>query len=208
MREGLRQVLKGLDGLNAPIEVLDASTCAQAFELADQHADLDLVLLDYHLPHMNGLDALNVFGKRHPELPIIMISGLADSRVVRQVITRGAAGFVSKAGHADELLAVIRTVMAGEIHVPHDLLDAPERAAAPSAGSGQAPLALTPRQVEVLYLLLDGFSNKDISRSLQLSEETAKTHVSAIYRAFGVQTRVQAVLSAARHGYTRATPVV
>lgn len=71
VREGLRQVLKGLA---ADVDVLEAGLCSRAFELADQHADLDLVLLDYHLPDMNGLEAMDVFAREHPELPIIVLS--------------------------------------------------------------------------------------------------------------------------------------
>ncbi len=205
MREGLRQVLQGLD---AQVDVLDAPSCAQAFALASEHPDLDVVLLDYHLPDMNGLEALDIFGQKHPELPVIMISGSADPHVVRKVMNRGAAGFVSKAGQAQDLLGIILKVLAGEIHVPGDMLELPSRPAPLVPQSENTPNLLTPRQVEVLHLLIDGLSNKDISRSLSLSEETTKNHVSAIYRVFGVQTRVQAVMAAARHGYARFAPRV
>ena len=74
VREGLCQVLQGLAPPQAT-EVLQASNCAQAFEQARQHLDLDLVLLDYHLPDMDGLAALTVFGTQHPELPVVILSG-------------------------------------------------------------------------------------------------------------------------------------
>jgi DNA-binding NarL/FixJ family response regulator len=202
VREGLRQVLKGLD---AQLEVLEAPHCARAFELAAQHADLDLVLLDYHLPDMNGLEALAVFGKKHPELPIVMLSGSVNPRVMRQVLAKGAAGFLTKSGLSDELLSVLRLVLAGEVYVPPELRSLPDTPLEEEAEAGHAALQLTPRQEEVLYLLLDGRSNKYISDILQLAEETTKNHVSGILRAFGVQTRVQAVLAAGRHGYTKSS---
>jgi len=199
IREGLRQVLKGLD---TDVEVLEAGSCARAFELALQQPELDLVLLDYHLPDMNGLEALDVFARQHPELPIIVLSGSVNPRVMQQVLNKGAAAFLTKSGMSDELLSVTRLVLAGGVHVPSD----------PSLSWGDSVADLptpqfTPRQVEVLHLLLDGFANKEIGRMLCLSDETVKNHVSSILRGFGVTTRTQAVLAANRHGYARTSRV-
>lgn len=203
VREGLRQVLKGLQ---SDVEVLEAPHCARAFELAAMHPDLDLVLLDYHLPDINGLDALDVFGERHPELPIIMLSGSVSPRVMRQVLTKGAAAFITKSSMSDELLSVVRLVLAGDVYVPPALLEAPPLSLAEAADTGNPPPQLTARQVDVLHLLLDGQPNKDIGRLLNLSDETVKNHVTAILRGFGVQTRTQAVLAAHRYGYNKSEP--
>jgi len=200
VREGLRQVLKGLD---ADVDVLEAGSCNRAFEIAGQHPDLDLVLLDYHLPDMNGLDALDIFARRHPELPIIILSGSVNPRVMRQVLSKGAAAFLTKSGMSDELLSVTRLVLAGDVYAPPEMVSALS-AAPEAAGPAEMPPQFTPRQEEVLYLLLDGYANKEISRMLSLSEETIKNHVTAILRGFGVTTRTQAVLAANRHGYVRA----
>ena len=204
VREGLRQVLKGLDD---HVEVLEAPECGRAFELAALHPDLDLVLLDYHLPDMNGLAALAIFGRDHPELPIVMLSGSVNPKIMRLVLEQGASGFLTKSGMSDDLLNVIRRVLEGEIFTPPELLNAME---APQADEFPAPAAmfvLTTRQEEVLYLLMDGYSNKDISRNLELSEETVKSHVSAILRGFSVQTRIQAVIAASSHGYVKPLPL-
>lgn len=203
VREGLRQVLKGLDEL---VEVLEAPHCARAFELAALHADLDLVLLDYHLPDMNGLDALNVFAKEHPELPIIMLSGSVNPQIMRQVLAKGAAGFVTKNGLSNDLLSVLRLVLAGDVYVPPELLAAADLPQEEGLDTGYVPPQFTPRQEEVLYLLLEGRTNKEISQLLQIAEETAKNHVMAILRGFGVKTRIQAVLKASRHGFTKPAP--
>jgi DNA-binding NarL/FixJ family response regulator len=200
VREGLRQVLKGLD---EQIEVLDAPNCARAFELAGQHPDLDLVLLDYHLPDMNGLDALDVFGHQHPELPIVMLSGSVNPKIMRQVLQKGAAGFLTKSGMSDELISAVRLVLAGGVYVPPELAGATERDLDDGVPTAHGAPKFTPRQEEVLYLLLDGRSNKEISQMLNLAEETTKNHVTAVLRAFGVKTRIQAVLAAGRHGYIK-----
>lgn len=203
VREGLRQVLKGLD---EQVEVMDAPTCARALELVDQHPDLDLVLLDYHLPDMNGLEALDICRLEHPELPIIMLSGNVTPQLMRQVVARGAAGFVSKGAINDDFLSVVQRVLEGDVYLPPDMLPMAGVAPLDEAAGDPAPPLLTPRQEEVLELLLQGRSNKDISQALQLSEETTKNHVSGVLRAFGVQTRVQAVLAAGRHGYVKSGP--
>lgn len=192
IREGLRQVLRGLE---EDVEVLDAGSCARAFELAQQEPELDLVLLDYHLPDMSGLEALDIFARQHPALPIIVISGSVNPRIMQQVMNKGAAAFLTKSGMSDELLSVTRLVLAGGVHMPAHPLPLAEE------GAGPPPPLLTPRQEEVLQLLLDGYTNKEIGRMLYLSEETVKNHVSSILRCFGVTTRTQAVLAARRHGY-------
>jgi len=193
VREGLRQVLKGLED---HLEVLQAGTCQQAFDLAQTHGDLDLVLLDYHLPDMNGLEALAIFGEQHPELPIVLLSGQASTQVMRQVLQAGAAGFVTKSAVSDELLHAVRSVLDGDIYLPQEL----------AGSTGPAPLdsdkpMLTQRQELVLRCLLDGLANRDIADQLHISEETVKTHVAAILRHFDVQNRTQAVVAAARVGY-------
>lgn len=194
VREGLRQVLKGLED---NLEVLQAGTCGQAFALAETHGDIDLVLLDYHLPDMTGLEALAVFGGKHPELPIVMLSGQASTQIMRQVLQAGAAGFVTKSSVSDELLRAVRSVLDGDVYLPQELNAA--TASAADAASGKAPL--TQRQELVLRCLLDGLANRDIAEQLHVSEETVKTHVAAILRYFEVQNRTQAVVAAARFGY-------
>ena len=192
VREGLRQVLKGLD---RNIEVLQAETCAQAFAIAPCHGDIDLVLLDYHLPDMNGLEALAFFGNRHPELPILVLSGHTHLSLIRQLLGAGAAGFVTKSSVSDELLRAVRLVLKGDIYLPREMRE-------PSAAGGEAARPeLTERQERVLRCLQNGLPNRDIADQLHISEETVKTHVAAILRHFEVQNRTQAVVAAARQGY-------
>jgi DNA-binding NarL/FixJ family response regulator len=200
VREGLRQVLKALD---EGVQILEAASCESAFGLAQQYPELDLVLLDYHLPDMDGLSALEVLGRKHPELPVIVLSGSSSPHLERRVIDCGGAGFVSKNGLSQQLLGVVKRVLDGEVPV---LCGNTPATASPDAPTDTPASRLTPRQAEVLRLLLDGQSNKDISRALQLSEETVKNHVSGILRVFGVQTRVQAVLAAKGQGYSGSLP--
>ena len=199
VREGLCQVLKGLED---HVEVLQSGTCTLGFAIAQDHPDLDLVLLDYHLPDMTGLVALQIFGMRHPELPVIMLSGSANMQIVRHVLQAGASGFVTKSALSDELLAAVRQVLAGGEYLPPGYEDPNLAPYTSSVGGANIDRSgLTHKQELVLRQLLDGRSNREIASTLSLSEETVKTHVASILRHFDVQNRTQAVVAAARSGY-------
>jgi DNA-binding NarL/FixJ family response regulator len=190
VREGLSQVLQVLADR---VVVLQSGTCSHAFEIANSHTDLDLVLLDYHLPDMTGLDALPVFRKQHPELPIVILSGSANVQILQHAAKAGAAGYIQKSAKSEELLLAINRVLAGELFVaPTDGTEADSNADAQR---------LTPKQQQVLNGLLDGLSNREISEAMFTSEQTTKTHVAAILRHFGVQNRTQAVTQALTQGY-------
>lgn len=203
VREGLSQVLKGLEA-EQTVEVLQAPDCTQAFALANTHPDLDLVLLDYHLPDMNGLAALAIFGKQHPELPVVILSGSANPSVMQQALSQGAAGFITKSGRSDELLYALRRVLAGDIYAPSSLSAFPEAGSDGTACVAHAPV-FSPRLLEVLQLLLDGCTNREISARLFLGEETIKSHVATIMRAFNAKTRTQAATEATRWGYRKSS---
>jgi len=196
VREGLRQALKGLD---EHIEVLEASACGRAFELADLHPDLDLVLMDYMMPDLNGLAGLEAFGKSHPELPVVMLTGSADPQLEARMLARGAAGFLSKGGNSQDMLRLLRQVLNGED-------PRPMAGSVKANDTAKSAPHLTQRQEDVLAMLLAGASNKTISRELYISDETTRNHVSAILRFFGVESRIQAVLAAGRAGYMAAPP--
>jgi len=204
VREGLCQVLQGLVS-DEPVNVIQAGDCAAAFEQARLHPDIDLVLLDFHLPDMNGLAALGVFGKKHPELPVVILSGSANPSIMQRVLAQGAAGFVTKSGISDELIHALRQVLDGEVYSPGSF--APVHAAN-GVSRSTAPPVFTPRQEEVLQLLLEGRSNREISDALSLSDETIKNHISSILRGFGVKSRMQAALEAGRWGYGKASPTM
>lgn len=199
VREGLCQVLQGLDPLETT-DVLQAATCTRALELAHFNPDLDLVLLDYLLPDMNGLAGLEIFGQRHPELPVVILSGSANPSVVQQAMELGAAGFVTKSSLSDTLLDTLRRILAGELFQPADFSSLSQ----PIAGLQSkltTPPVLSPRQQDVLLLLINGLTNRQICERLALGSETVKFHVSNILRIFGASTRTQAALEAKRWGY-------
>jgi len=194
VREGLRQVLKGMD---PQTEVLQAADCVTAFATVRNHPDLDLVLLDYHLPDVTGLDALAVLGEQHPDIPVLLLSGTASETIMRQALSGGAAGFITKSSLSDELIRAVQQVLAGDVYLPPEL----DTDFSPLQEEIEDKNVLTQRQTLVLRSLLDGHSNREIGELLHISEETVKTHITAILRYFGAQNRTQAVVAATRVGY-------
>jgi two-component system nitrate/nitrite response regulator NarL len=169
----------------------------QAVQILQQDSDIGLVLLDVHLRGDDGFNALKLIGERFPTTACIMISGDEQSGVVTRAVAAGASGFIPKSFTADEMIAAIRKVLAGDIFVPAttDLTQPPD-----SHG-------LTLRQLEVITMLGRGFSNKEIARALDVAERTVKAHVSAVFEALNVRNRTQAVLVAQRRGYLPSSPV-
>ena len=203
VREGLCQVLQALQP-GETTEVLQAASCARAFELAHFNPDIDLVLLDYRLPDMSGLAAFEIFGQRHPELPVVILSGSANPGVIQQARSLGAAGFVTKSCLSDYLLTILRKILAGESYPASNFSPLDEETQGTQLKTS-APPVLSPRQLDVLRALMGGLTNRQISEQLSLGPETVKFHVSNILRIFGASTRTQAVLEAKRWGYDLAS---
>jgi DNA-binding NarL/FixJ family response regulator len=201
--------------------VVGVASAAAARAALQDDSDVDLVLLDLALGDADGLDLLQELRSRWPAVPVVVVSASERASDVIRAIDGGAMGFVPKRASHAELHEALRLVMSGSMYVPPSMLgldwgqalppDAPgaaipAREACPPAAV--APLAavqaalpslravgLTPRQGEVLALLLQGLPNKLIARQLNLSVETVKDHVAAVLRALGVSSRTQAVLA-------------
>lgn len=202
-RDGVTLILQQLAG---DVQVLSAATAAQALATAQASPDTGLVLLDYNLPDVAGFECLLRIAQLLPTTPIIMLSAEQDSALIQQALAFGARGFITKASSAKVMLSAIQLVLAGGIYVPVEMLT-------PSAGkTSQTAMqvdepntavreekittgkhALTDRQMDVLREMIQGRSNKEIARILNMSPSTAKVHVAAILREFDVKNRTQAV---------------
>ena len=171
--------------------VLSVSSVTEALQTLQRDADIGLVLLDIHLRGDDGFNALKVIGERFPTTACIMISGDEQQGVASRAVAAGASGFIPKSFTADEMIAAIRKVLAGDVFVPAtaDLSAAPEPTAS-RCGSSKSS-ACSGR----------GFSNKEIARALDVAERTVKAHVSAVFEALNVRNRTQAVLVAQRRGF-------
>ena len=195
VQAGLHQVLQMLGD---DIDVIQADSAQEAFMVLISHRDLDLILLDYHLPDMTGLEMLQQLGRRAPEVPVLMISGMANAQLMRQVLAAGAAGFISKSNPSASLLKAIKVVLDGGIYTPDDLLDLEGQIV---DGTMPKRASLSRTQERVFRCMVDGLSNRDIAQRLDIGEETVKSHVSSILRYFDVQNRTQAVLAGVKYGF-------
>lgn len=178
----------------------------------------DLALLDLGLPDCAGHDGLARLREERPYLPVVVVSGASDPDTIMSALDLGAMGFIPKTSSREVILNAVRLVASGGVFVPVEALKAragrtPASDAATAAlPGGRAPaapgsamvtpaeLGLTPRQGEVLSLVLKGLSNKLIARKLDIAEGTVKAHVSAVLQALNVGTRTQALIAATRLG--------
>ncbi len=188
-RCGLRMVLTtGIPDL----QVAEAASLEEAMRSPMEAPAL--VLLDIQLHGLNGLEGIALVKRKWPRAEVVILSSQAEPQTVAQALERGAAGFVSKADTADNILAVIDQVRRGQ----------PVASAAHvrvfEAADAAAPQRLTPRQCEVLDLLCQGLSNKVIGRRLNLSENTVRGHVQAVLSALRVSSRSEAGFAARRLG--------
>lgn len=206
IRQGIRPILAQLAAGGEEVVVLEASGYADALARIAATPDLDLVLLDLRMPDVSGFAALADIEERHPDVPVVIMTGEDDPALVREAFDHGALGFIPKSSPPPVILAALRLVLSGGTYVPPHVMgasNAPRAATVaplPDPAIAAGRLGITPRQSDVLALLLAGKSNKVISRELNLAEGTVKNHVAAVLKALNVDTRVQAVIAAARLG--------
>ena len=202
-----------IQGLGDHVSVVGVGSARAARETLQADSDFDLVLLDLQLGDADGFDLLVEFRAAYPALPVVVVSASDRASDVIRSIDQGAMGFVPKRASNATLFEALHMVMSGGIYVPPMNIGAENgfthsnerndltvvgREASDSEFQTQpslASLGLTPRQTDVLALLLQGNPNKLIARELGLSVETVKDHVAAVLRALGVSSRTQAVLA-------------
>jgi len=196
-----------IQGLGSHVSVVGVAGARGAREALAAEPNFDLVLLDLRLGDADGFELLVELRNGWPAVPVVVVSASDRSADVIRAIDLGAMGFVPKRASNETLTEALQVVMSGGIYVPPTTTmagiddSAAEGQATPSTDSGMprpqalAAFKLTPRQTDVLGLLLRGQSNKLIARELDLSVETVKDHVAAVLRALGVNSRTQAVLA-------------
>jgi len=205
VREGLKLSLREID---EGVVALEAENLEQAIEICLAHPDIDIVLLDLTMPGASGVSALDTFGTRCPAARLVVVSAAYDMATVQTAIRKGALGFIPKLSGKQAFLSALRFILNGGIYVPPETLVAapaadPARELAASASAfavRAAEKGLTNRQIEVLRELLEGKSNKQICRSLNLAMGTVKVHVTAVLSALGVSTRAEAIAAADKLG--------
>ena len=189
-------IKEALEAEQGETNFLEASSFESLQKLVDEQQEVDLVLLDLHMPGVSGFAGLVYLCKRYPSVPVVIISANEDPMVIRRALEHGAAGFIPKSSSIDTITQAISSILMGEIWAP-----AVTHSDLPGRNTSELELAermsqLTPQQFKVLMMMSQGLLNKQIAYELEVSEATIKAHVTAIMNKLGVSNRTQAVLAA------------
>lgn len=195
VRRGLRTFLEVQGDIKVVGEAADgAQGVARAEELRP-----DVVLMDIKMPGTDGIEALRKLRELANPAKVLIVTSFTEQRTVVPALRAGAAGYVYKDVDPEALAGAIRSVHAGHVLLQPEVANALLAQEAPGNGQGRNT-SLTEREREVLCLIADGRSNREIARALVLSEKTVKTHVSNILMKLDLADRTQAALWAVRHG--------
>jgi DNA-binding NarL/FixJ family response regulator len=191
-------IKEALEAEQGETNFLEANSFESLQDLVEKHREVDLVLLDLHMPGVSGFAGLVYLCKRYPSVPVVIISANEDPLVVQRALEHGAAGFIPKSSSIDTITEAIGAVLMGEIWSPST-----SQANLPGSNVSEMAMAermsqLTPQQFKVLMMMSQGLLNKQIAYELDVSEATVKAHVTAIMSKLGVSNRTQAVLAANR----------
>lgn len=186
-REGLVHVLVSMPG---PVKTISAATARAALEVLETRDDLDVILVDLALPDAGPFEVLQHARRLQPAVPCLVVSATENRFEIDRAQALGAAGYVFKSSPGDALRSALTRVMNGELVFPERI----------DALPSDPPAALTVRQLEVLGMLARGLSNREISDTLGVAENTVKVHLATIYRVLGVTKRTHALLKAQQMG--------
>lgn len=201
-RDGMRYVLQQLA---EEVEIIDCGNFPDGMKQAAENPDLDLALIDLHMPGGNGVLSIQEFHASNPSIPLVVVSGSDQREDIERAMEYGAMGFISKMSSSKIMLSALRMVMDGGVYLPPQLLHAAVEKLEPTGVDRRTDRinksGLTLRQMETLQLLAEGLSNKEISMRMNLAEGTVKIHTAAIYQALRVNSRMEAVSVARRLGF-------
>ena len=199
VRQGLRMFL----GLDPELEVVgEAQDGAEGVSKA-RELQPDVVLMDLLMPVMDGITAIGQIRREMPDVEVLALTSVLEDASVVGAVRAGAIGYLLKDTQADELCRAIKAAAGGQVQL------SPKAAARlmREVRAPESPEALTERETEVLRLLAQGQSNKEIAHTLNIGEKTVKTHVSNVLGKLGVQSRTQAALYAVRIGLVAAEQI-
>lgn len=189
-----RAVLQALPG--AALQEVDSVAALHA--AIEAHDDIELLLLDLHMPGASGFSALVHTRAQHPGLPIVVVSAHEEAGVIRRAIAHGASGYIPKSASVETIVEAVRQVQGGDLWIPPAARGGGASLKPAEAGVAEQIAQLTPQQFRVLNMTAEGLLNKQIAYELGVSEATVKAHMTAIMRKLGVSNRTQVALLA-RH---------
>lgn len=198
VRTGLRAYLDTEPGIRVVGEAADGSEALARIEALERQGDLpDVVLMDMQMPRLDGVEATQRITSTWPGIDVIAVTSFIEEARIRAALEAGATGYLLKDADAGDVVDAIRAAVAGEVRLD------PAVAAALALSLRTPPStaeSLTPREREVITLVAEGRTNREIGRRLGVAERTARTHVSNILAKLGLASRTQAAMWAVREG--------
>jgi DNA-binding NarL/FixJ family response regulator len=205
VREGLVLLLGTLPGITVVGQAEDGAAAVQTVAATDPQ----VVLMDLNMPRLDGVAATRRIRADHPQTQVVVLTTYSDDESIIAALQAGALGYLTKDATRAEIGRAVLAAAAGQAvldpAVQRRLLLAAARAPAPQPDQDYDPDELTPREADVLRLIAEGKSNREIARALYVSEATVKTHVNRIFAKTGSRDRTQAVRYAYTHGYARSS---
>ncbi len=198
VRTGLSAYLDQVGGVEVIGQAQDGKQALDRIAVLEPVGALpDVVLMDIKMPGTDGITATRQIKSRWPEIEVVAMTSFSEQATVRDALEAGAAGYLLKDADADQVAEAVRGAAAGRMHLDPGVA----RLLADSVRAPQHPAeSLTPREREVLALVAEGASNRQVAAALTVSERTARTHMSAILAKLGLVSRTQAALWAVREG--------
>ncbi|WP_158970133.1 response regulator transcription factor [Paraglaciecola sp. L3A3] len=181
-----------------PLEIIEASDLTETVSLLQQDLDIDLLLLDLHMPGSGDLFGLIHIRKLFADLPVTVISGIEDKNIVSKVINLGALGFIPKTTGAAQIAEAVNTMLEGDVWLPESFAASEVELDSEFTELADKVSSLTPAQYKVLCYMRDGLLNKQIGYNLNIATATVKAHVTAIFKKLHINNRTQAVLIASQ----------
>jgi DNA-binding NarL/FixJ family response regulator len=201
MRDGLKSVLS----LEKDFIVIGtAANGVEAIKIIEKSVP-DVVLLDIRMPEMDGVTCIKNIKRVHPDMKVIMLTTFNDEEYIIEALANGASGYFLKDIEMEKLISSIRDCAEGKTIIPHDVaIKLAEGLSRISAGrkkeNERIDLDLTERELELCTMMVQGFTNKQISMMIHISEGTVRNYISNIYNKLGISDRTQAVLYLKEHG--------
>ena len=188
-REAMKQVLPQVI---EECEVIEAESFYQLQALLEVNSDIDLVLMDLHMPGNKGFAGLTAVKAENPAVAVVMVSASDTPQIIHRSFSFGASGYIPKSSSFEVIKEAIASVMLGEIWMPEELKSDVQLANSPDDELAKRIASLTPQQFKVLSMIADGQLNKQIAYKLNIQETTVKHHVSSILRKLNVINRTGA----------------
>jgi DNA-binding NarL/FixJ family response regulator len=193
--EGLSRLLETLE---QPVNLEQCYSAQRAIQKLDSsNTKYDLLLIDLLMPGIDGTGLLRAISERRISTPVAVVSSTDDTKTINQLMTNGAIGFIPKSVSSDVMLSAVSTLLQGDIYLPDELWSQLDFLDSGSfMVSELAQPVLGERQIEVLRLMADGNTNKQISTILAISQATVKYHIGILFRALGVKNRTACIHAA------------